>query len=80
MFIGQIKNCNFTYKCPKIWDYLTKTDNDDIRYCSACNENVYKVTSEEEFLKISSVKKCVYINAGDNHTLGLPIGGDKIPF
>jgi hypothetical protein len=81
MFIGQIENCNFNYKCPKIWDDLVKTDNEDIRYCSMCNDNVYKVTNEEEFLKMSCENKCVYINDGNNYTLGIPVDDvDEVPF
>ena len=31
----------FRYRCPKNWNTLQKTKSDSIRFCDACQENVY---------------------------------------
>ena len=36
-----IKNCEFAFKCPRVWERLDTTDKDDERYCTSCEKPVY---------------------------------------
>lgn len=38
-----IENCNvqFQFRCPKRWELLQVTSDDTVRYCDACQQNVY---------------------------------------
>jgi len=51
-------NC-FEYKCPMKWTKLKKTNNEDQRYCGACDKVVFKAETVEEAEKLSLESKCV---------------------
>jgi hypothetical protein len=53
-----IAHCQVKFKCPLIWDNLTQTKDDKVRFCDECKENVYMVDDIENFPKD---KKCVMI-------------------
>ena len=36
-----IKNCEFTFKCPRDWSSLATTANDGERHCESCEKPVY---------------------------------------
>ena len=56
-----IKNCKFAFKCPMHWGNLLKTDNEKIRFCHNCEEEVYECESDEELDYHTSKKHCVAI-------------------
>lgn len=63
--IDKFKNCSFFYKCPLDWETFLQTDNDDIRFCSECNENVFRAYTEQEFNKLGEEGRCVVIMEDD---------------
>ena len=36
-----IKNCEFAFKCPRVWERLAATENDNERHCASCEKLVY---------------------------------------
>lgn len=46
-------------RCPLKWSNLENTDNDLIKFCGVCKNEVFLVTSGENFEKLSKEKKCV---------------------
>jgi len=36
-----LRTIEFDYQCPRQWEQLRATDNDGIRYCEACHQDVY---------------------------------------
>ena len=36
-----IKNCEFAFKCPRVWERLDATDKEDVRHCTSCEKLVY---------------------------------------
>ena len=71
-FDGRIENCNFSYKCPLEWSNLNKTEDENVKYCEECKENVYRIYSEEEFYSQAFNKRCVYIQHIDGLMGQLP--------
>ena len=59
--IKEFEECALTFKCPLKWEDLEKTDDEDVRYCKECMENVYQVPNLLAFKKRAKEKKCVSI-------------------
>ena len=58
---GDIRNCNFSFKCPKFWAELQVTDDPPIRRCNECNEFVYRCTTDKEISLAIKHNRCVAI-------------------
>jgi hypothetical protein len=37
-----IEDCEFKFKCPRTWEQLSATDDDDKRYCGSCERVVHR--------------------------------------
>lgn len=57
----KLKVVRFTYKCPKNWNALQKTESDSVRFCDACQENVYYCTEPQEVNRHAHQGHCVAI-------------------
>jgi hypothetical protein len=64
-----IRNCKFRYKCKQRWQGLDEIDpeEDRVRYCRVCCENVYLCETDEELLEAMRNNRCValYEKPGD---------------
>jgi hypothetical protein len=58
----KIINCEFEFKCPLSWENLQKLENNDVRFCSSCEKNVYFAQSQNELDKLANEGKCVAFN------------------
>ena len=56
---SRIRNCAWGYKCDKTWDGLIVTDNSDIRFCDACDKQVYMCRTEQELASSVLLNRCV---------------------
>lgn len=52
----------FSNPCDKKWDSLIATNNSDIRFCSDCKRNVFKVYNKEDYRKRKQLNQCVAIS------------------
>lgn len=74
-----ILECDFSFKCPKKWEYLELTDNDSKRFCFSCQQEVFFVANRDELEKNRQLKRCIAAYAGDvgdetNKRSGIIIG------
>jgi len=60
-----IENCNvrFEFRCPKRWELLEKTSDETIRYCDACQQNVYFCDTIQEARDLAANRECVAVDA-----------------
>lgn len=57
-FINKI----FNTACDKKWNSLTPTNNSDIKFCSDCKRNVFKVYNKDDYRKRKQLNQCVAIS------------------
>ena len=80
--LNEIRNCTVIFQCPKFWQRLTPTDNDKIRFCDYCFEQVHLVETDQELTEHSALGHCVAIlNLSPKHPAYSPEGllGDIDP-
>jgi len=60
---SELWNCPsaFQYQCPREWEKLQRTDDEGIRYCSACAQNVYLARTPSEFARHGEQGHCVAV-------------------
>ena len=58
--------CEFTLRCPKVWNRLQRTAVEGVRYCSECDRDVFLVLTEKDLQR--------YANAG--HCVAIPVKGE----
>lgn len=54
-----IKNCKFAFKCPRAWERLGTTANDNERHCASCCKLVYLCQDEESLARHMQAGHCV---------------------
>ena len=57
-----IKNCEFTFKCPRMWERLDTTDRDDKRYCESCEKPVFLCLDDATLARHVEAGHCVAIS------------------
>ncbi|NEQ28594.1 MAG: hypothetical protein F6K28_58435 [Microcoleus sp. SIO2G3] len=61
METDRIFNCNFSYKCPKLWDALERTAEPDRRLCHSCDRSVYFIRTRAELEQAYAKGYCVAV-------------------
>lgn len=59
--MSQIRNCKFSFKCPRDWEALKQTDNIHQRYCEECKEIVHFCYTPDDLMKAMTLNQCVAI-------------------
>jgi uncharacterized protein (TIGR02996 family) len=49
----------FKFQCPRSWDRLELTDDDRVRFCTACEQNVYYCQDVSSARTLASMGACV---------------------
>lgn len=70
-----IENCEFRFKCPLMWENLTKTGDEKVRFCGQCERKVYFCENDGEFEKHTRLGECVAVEKGEVFYLGEPDEG-----
>lgn len=72
---NSIRNCHFAFKCNAKWDELVHTQDDDIRFCSGCEREVYFCHSDDELAEAIRLNRCIAIQqySDSEPLLGEPI-------
>jgi hypothetical protein len=72
----EIRNCEFTFKCPKVWDALAPTPDPSIRFCGECQRQVVFCRTATELKRAIIDNECVAVDIssprGPERTLGEP--------
>jgi hypothetical protein len=56
-----IRNCKFAYLCSAKWEDLQKTDDEEIRFCNACQKEVFFCDSDKTLIAFIKLNRCVAI-------------------
>jgi len=56
-----IRNCNIKYQCPKTWNSLEESFEDNVRFCGECKKNVHFCKDEYELMVAMKNDWCVAI-------------------
>lgn len=60
---GLPEKCDFLFQCSKTWNGLRETSNPKVRYCSECQQEVYRVRVDFDDLKKQlSVQQCFVLD------------------
>ena len=75
-----IRNCVFSIKCKKKWENMESDmdDNENIKFCSDCQKEVYLCETDEELAKNIKLNRCISISKYDS-PFGTPEMGMIIP-
>lgn len=76
----QVIDCEFGYRCPRDWDALAPTANQNVKYCQVCTREVYFCGNQQELDEHARAGHCVAIfckPVGDDRPmlLGMPSRG-----
>jgi uncharacterized protein (TIGR02996 family) len=78
-----IENCpvQFAYPCPKRWEALRPTEDAAVRYCEACQQQVYYCSTLKQARRHAEAGDCVAIDSMLNRRPGdlarAPAGGNQ---
>lgn len=66
----ELENCllKFEYECPKEWGSLAATDQEHVRSCDACHQNVYYCTTVDEASRHAGQGHCVAVSVSQVRT------------
>lgn len=56
-----IKNCEFAFKCPRVWERLDATDKEDERHCTSCEKLVYICADDLTLARHVKAGHCVAV-------------------
>ena len=59
--MSEIRNCEFRYKCPKLWESLDLTGNDAVRLCGQCNKTVHYCKTPLQLHAAIVANQCVAV-------------------
>jgi hypothetical protein len=57
----EVKDCVFSFKCPKQWAALQVTENPNVRYCDSCKENVWFCKNGKALKEAVKLGRCVAV-------------------
>jgi uncharacterized protein (TIGR02996 family) len=69
----RVENCNgprFAFQCDKRWEDLGRTEDDLIRFCDDCRQNVYHCGSVEEANRHAQQGHCVAVDSREPREKG----------
>ncbi|HQU81996.1 MAG TPA: hypothetical protein PKY59_02665 [Pyrinomonadaceae bacterium] len=65
----------FKFECSQKWEDLTATDDEKVRYCGQCGNNVFSVKKNEELNSNAEKGNCIYFPP--MRTAGIPFMPDE---
>lgn len=77
-----VENCAFALKCPRHWNDLDTTEQQNVRYCLSCERAVYLCVSQTEFISHAKLGHCVALQTRTDkrepvYFVGQPSGGSS---
>lgn len=64
--MSEIRNCEFRFKCPKLWESLELTGDDSVRFCDQCNRTVHYCKTPLQLHAAIVANQCVAIEIKDS--------------
>jgi hypothetical protein len=61
-------NCTklFKFRCPRTWDSLDETEEDNVRFCNSCQKNVHLCTTPEDIKRYTGTCIAIHLDADGN--------------
>lgn len=53
--------CQFHFTCPQLWNRLIPTNNDRVRHCPECNQDVYLALTEADMRRHGQQGHCIAV-------------------
>ncbi len=53
------RNCAWGFSCDAKWESLVETENSKVKFCRACQREVFNSETAEELVKNISLNRCV---------------------
>ncbi|WVN41195.1 hypothetical protein AOB54_06785 [beta proteobacterium MWH-UniP1] len=75
----EIRNCEFKFKCPKIWDSLTPTADERIRLCGECDRRVIFCRTATELKQAIIDDECVAVRISTQRGPEVLLGEPQLP-
>lgn len=78
---NEIRNCEFSYKCPKAWDELTPMSVTSQRHCAQCQRTVHLCLTADDLAKAILRNDCVAVELDREYGEGreVRLGNPKVP-
>lgn len=70
MALTCVRNCQFSFKCSKQWEELTRTSFERVRHCASCSRDVFYCATDAELAESVKLNRCVAVDLPD--TVGYP--------
>lgn len=64
--MSEIRNCEFRFKCPKLWESLDLTGDDAVRSCDKCNRTVHFCKTPLHLQAAIVANQCVAVEIHDS--------------
>ena len=59
--MSEIRNYEFRFKCPKLWESLELTGDDSVRFCDQCNRTVHYCKTPLQLHAAIVANQCVAV-------------------
>lgn len=60
-----ILGCSLTLQCPKQWDSLPPSDQENARFCQTCQRDVFRPKTKQELLERTKAHQCIALFPAD---------------
>lgn len=76
----QLRNCFLAYECDAEWSALEETNDEKIRFCNRCNDEVHKCDNDAELAIAIRENFCVAITSPfkENHPSVVLLGSLRV--
>jgi uncharacterized protein (TIGR02996 family) len=65
-----IERCTFAFECPKEWSRLARTDREDVRFCGACQQQVFYCANLADARGHALRGECVAVDVSNGRSRG----------
>lgn len=74
----QFLNCDLEFECPKDWFELEPTNKAGIKFCNACQKNVYLCQTEDELHTAEGDGQCIAYFADPSRSTRFRLQREKV--
>ncbi len=81
-----IIECHLSFKCPRTWGQLQRTEAEGTRHCPKCNRDVHLALTEEDFRRHADGGHCVAVRvlhpvlSGEDRREAYVVGKVNVPY
>ena len=78
-----IRNCIFSFKCEQKWEEMQITKRQDVKFCLACQKEVFFCSTDKQLKDAIVLNRCIsieYVEQTNNQIIrltGSPVGNQS---